>query len=158
MCLPTYLANFYQFMNGHKENKYEFYVVKDNWNKTPNGPKTATNFITVDSTIKAITMLYGEENNEEGQGELYLPPGFGDDNPILLDQWFKRDLLSDAHKIQLGLWDPDPTINDCDNHSDTNIEDLDHSLPDLEYAQSTEPEQTNLSTDLPNKKEKKQKK
>ena len=91
-------------MNPQKLNRYERYEVHDNFNATPNGPTKATDFITVDDSVKAMKILYGNSSKEDEQ-ILTLSDGWGKepDNIEIIDAWINRDLLNPSWMQELGM-------------------------------------------------------
>ena len=92
-------------MNLSKDNKYERYEVAQSWNLTPKGPKELTRFILIENVIKTVKMLYGELM--DGNADiLALPRHWGFDNREIIKKWFQEDKLNEAHRVELGLLEP----------------------------------------------------
>ena len=74
--------------------------------QTKNGPQPATNFITVDSAIKLLKLLYLEPNEEA------FPHKWGTTNIQIVRTWIEINKLTPAHKseLQIETEDLDETV------------------------------------------------
>ena len=119
------LIQFIQFLNNHKENKYESHIIPEDFDLTPDEPVKATCYVTVADTINILRMLYGETRDEDPD-MLHLPPNWGTRHPDLIEKWFHASKLQDHHRAELGInqqfYDPEAGFGRRDilnHHSDT---------------------------------------
>ena len=104
--LRNKLKIFCMFMNKSVENRYERYVLADDWNLTPtNYPVRLTNYVIIDHVVAFLRMCYGEVDEENDNDVPTLPPDWGDNNFELLNKWIDVGLLSNDWKFELGLSD-----------------------------------------------------
>ena len=86
------------------ENRYERHLYRlEDFNLTPNGPARATDFMTVESAIAMLKMIFGESIDPNNPEILSFPHNWGSDNQDVLSQWIDLDLLDDGHRSELMM-------------------------------------------------------
>lgn len=89
-------------MNSTPENKYERYVLPENWNLCQDKQiHVVTRYITCDSAINALKILYG--NHDQDSNIYRMPQNWADNNEVIVLQWFQPHKLTDAHKLEIHL-------------------------------------------------------
>ena len=117
VCL--YLSYLPQWLNSHPDNRYERYELAMDWNRTREEPARASDIITIDSCIKLIKMLFGEQSDPNDPDVLMIPLNWGSDNgAYITENWIHPDKLNQAHRVELQM-----TQHNFDDQNDDSSDD-----------------------------------
>lgn len=88
----------FQFLNSHPENKFDRHIYNGQlFLQTKNGAQPATDFITVDSAVKLLKLLYLDPHEDS------FPHRWGTTNIDVVRTWIDTKKLTPAHKSELQI-------------------------------------------------------
>lgn len=90
-------------MNKSSLNRFEWYSLDKNWNRSNSSPICASDVLTVESIVPLIKFNYGQPIND-GRGTIELADNWADTHfDFITTAWISNRKLTEQYRFELGI-------------------------------------------------------